>query len=428
MKTLVTIPSIAALLIGSSLPMFAEGTHIARRSPASKEKQDRHCEKVLKDAERGNGLLTTYIGSGKGFIGDIKCLPNEENFIYKKKDESPPQLLLISRYRSLFATTYLIFVDQNSFYVNFTVKSAHLPFRQMRVDGESFTPKVRNIDEYTNKYTFNRGLIKAFKKLEDNVEFATEPGFKPWKVVREIPKIKEHFAFRVSDWKERNSLISSLTLPSLNISAKRLESTEVFNNAFPSLVTVETNSGSGSGFFATRKYVFTNSHVVSGQQDVDITTYEGNTSSGEVVFDDQINDFAIVRLITRNEYTPLPVCTVKDIPTASNVYVLGSPGAAIVDKGYLENSITGGLVSSVRYIDEQLFIQTDAAMNPGNSGGPIINDRGAVIGISTFRLNDSTIQGINFGAEISYLLNESGLVDRKKMSRKPPTFCGLSIE
>ena len=153
--------------------------------------------------------------------------------------------------------------------------------------------------------------------------------------------------------------------------------------------------------------------------------YDKNTSKAKVVYDDQINDFAILQIESRNKYTPLPICTKQDLLTASTIYVLGSPGAAIVDKGYLENSISGGLISSVRYIDEQLFIQTDAAMNPGNSGEPIINERGAVVGISTFRPADDKIREINFGAEISYLLAESGLIKNLNKSIKTADYCGL---
>ena len=67
-------------------------------------------------------------------------------------------------------------------------------------------------------------------------------------------------------------------------------------------------------------------------------------------------------------------------------------------------------------------------MNPGNSGGPILNDRGAVVGISTFRPADSTIQGINFGAEISYLLSESGLIKNQPRINNGPTYRGQPIK
>ena len=297
----------------------------------------------------------------------------------------------------------------------------------MRVDGETFNPRVKNIDQHTNQYTFNRRLIKALRSVESSIELATDPGFRPWKIVREIPKIRGHFATKKSQWKEKSSLLDSLVLPTIAISSRSKQSTEIFKAALPSLVTVETKRGSGSGFFATSKHVFTNSHVVAGFEKVDVVGYDKNTSTAKVVYDDQINDFAILRVDSRNRYKPIPICTKQELVTASPVYVIGSPGASVVEKGYLENSISGGLISSVRYVDEQLFIQTDAAMNPGNSGGPIINDRGAVVGISTFKPADDTIQGINFGAEISFLLSESGLIKNLNKSSINPAYCGLPI-
>ena len=122
----------------------------------------------------------------------------------------------------------------------------------------------------------------------------------------------------------------------------------------------------------------------------------------------------------------MPVCRNSSLKTGDPVFVLGSPGAAIVERGYLENSITGGLVSSVRFVDEQLFIQTDAAMNPGNSGGPLLNKYGAVVGISTFILSDQRIQGIYFAGEISNILAESGLIQIKSSSKDD--FCGLEVK
>ena len=77
----------------------------------------------------------------------------------------------------------------------------------------------------------------------------------------------------------------------------------------------------------------------------------------------------------------------------------------------------------MRFVDEQLFVQTDAAMNPGNSGGPLLNKYGAVVGISTFILSDQRIQGIYFAGEISNILAESGLIKLNNTSNDD--FCGL---
>ena len=440
MKRLLATSALALIAAASGSSAFSrEFNHQTNFEIASRRGGEAAEEKRKKEKERCLAVeevapktaisLRKIKGSGEGIIADLKCLPIEENFAYLDEKLGTSKLIFISKFSALFASSWLIFEDQSSFYLSFSMRVDHLPpFRSMRVDGESYSPKVKNIDKKTNQYTFDRSLIRAFKSLESSIELATDPGYRPWKVAREIPLIKEHFAMKRSQWKERNSYLDQLDIPFLGVPPTPLASTEIFKNALPSLVTVETERGSGSGFFATSNYVFTNSHVVAGSKKVDVIGYDKNASEAKVVYDDQINDFAILKVNTRNKYAPLPICTKQDLVTASPVYVIGSPGAAIVDKGYLENSISGGLISSVRYIDEQLFIQTDAAMNPGNSGGPILNERGAVVGISTFRPADSTIQGINFGAEISYLLSESGLIKNQRQIINGPTYCGQPIE
>ena len=439
MKRLLATSALALIAAASGSSAFSrEFNHQTNFEIASRRGGEAAEEKRKKEKERCLAVeevapktaisLRKIKGSGEGIIADLKCLPLEENFAYLDEQSGTSKLIFVSKVSALFAKTWLIFEDQSSFYLSFSMRIDNQPpFRNMRVDGESYSPRVKNIGKKTNQYTFDRSLIRAFKSLESSIELATDPGYRPWKVVREIPLIKEHFAMKRSQWKEKSSYLDQLYIPSLSVSPSPLASTEIFKNALPSLVTVETERGSGSGFFATNNYVFTNSHVVAGSKKVDVIGYDKNASEAKVVYDDQVNDFAILKVNTRNKYAPLPICTKQDLVTASPIYVIGSPGAAIVDKGYLENSISGGLISSVRYIDEQLFIQTDAAMNPGNSGGPILNERGAVVGISTFRPADSTIQGINFGAEISYLLSESGLIKNQPKINNVPTYCGQPI-
>ena len=118
----------------------------------------------------------------------------------------------------------------------------------MQIDGESFNPQVRNIDKNTNQYTFDRKMIRAFKSLEGSIKLATDQGFNPWTVKKEVPKIKEHFLTKKHEWKERNSYLEELSLPSISISSTPKPSTEIFKEALPSLVTIETTRGSGSGF------------------------------------------------------------------------------------------------------------------------------------------------------------------------------------
>ena len=373
--------------------------------------------------ENNNLKIKTY--KGTNLFKSLKCLPVEEKIVFINK-KGQKKYLLISRYKSLFGSSYLIFENQAAFFMHFTMPHAGYAFRLISLDGEEYELNPKNISPYTNKYVLNKSVIRAFKNLENSFELALDPGYIKWSVVREIPIINEYFLAKKSEWKTRSKALLNRELPKVLISSEPKDGSKIFKNSIESLVTIELGGGSsGSGFFIDDDLVATNSHVVSGAKSISVIAYDKASYEGKVVYDDELYDFALVKINPKNKYKSLPVCRNSSLKTGDPVYVLGSPGAAIVEKGYLENSITGGLVSSVRFVDEQLFVQTDAAMNPGNSGGPLLNKYGAVVGISTFILSDQRIQGIYFAGEISNILAESGLIKLNNTSNDD--FCGLEI-
>ena len=373
-----------------------------------------------------NKTLEIKIYKGTNIFKSLKCLPVEERILFINK-KGQKKYILISKYKSLFVSTYLIFENQAAFYVNFTMPHAGYAFRTIAIDGEQYELNPKNISPYTNKYVLNKSVVRAFKNLDNSLELALDPGYIKWSVVREIPIINQYFLAKKSEWKTRSEALINRDLPTLLISQEPKDGSEIFKNSIESLVTIELGGGSsGSGFFIDDDLVATNSHVVSGAKSISVIAYDKASYEGEVVYDDELYDFALVKINPKNKYKSLPVCRNSSLKTGDPVFVLGSPGAAIVERGYLENSITGGLVSSVRFVDEQLFIQTDAAMNPGNSGGPLLNKYGAVVGISTFILSDQRIQGIYFAGEISNILAESGLIQIKSSSKDD--FCGLEVK
>mgnify|MGYP001169100091 CR=1 FL=1 len=387
-----------------------------------KQKKNREAKECL--LQKNNNLeIKTY--KGTNLFKSIKCLPIEEKIVFINK-KGQKKYILISRYKSLFGSTYLVFENQAAFYVHFTMPHGGYAFRTIAIDGEELELNPKNISPYTNKYVLNKSVVRAFKNLDNSFELALDPGFIKWSVVREIPVINNYFLAKKSEWKTRSEALLNRDLPKVLISKEPKDGSQIFKNSIESLVTIELGGGSsGSGFFIDDDLVATNSHVVSGAKSISVITYDKGSYEGEVVYDDELYDFALVKINPKNKYKSLPVCRNSSLKTGDPVFVLGSPGAAIVEKGYLENSITGGLVSSVRFVDEQLFIQTDAAMNPGNSGGPLLNKYGAVVGISTFVLSDQRIQGIYFAGEISNILAESGLI--KIDNSYDDDFCGLEI-
>ncbi len=154
---------------------------------------------------------------------------------------------------------------------------------------------------------------------------------------------------------------------------------------------VATNESRGSGVVVkhlrNQTLILTNSHVIDGSKKVLINWFDGNEDVAEVVLDGagkgKKSDLALL-LIDGIEGTTLPLK--KDpISVGSAVVAIGAP------KG-LDFSVTQGIVSGTR--DQGAIIQTDAAVNPGNSGGPLLEKSGCVVGINTFGLIDS--EGLNF--------------------------------
>ena len=164
--------------------------------------------------------------------------------------------------------------------------------------------------------------------------------------------------------------------------------------ARPAVVRIESSASVGSGaIFETQGqtgYVITNYHVVEGAAEVNVTVNDSAYYRGTVLGTDSVRDLAVVRICCGN-FSKLPFGDVSRLQPGDEVvaigYALGLPGEA---------TITRGIVSAIRYRARLLsdVIQTDAALNPGNSGGPMLSMSGEIVGINTFEAPDS--EGLNF--------------------------------
>ncbi|MDJ1183395.1 S1C family serine protease [Roseofilum casamattae] len=170
---------------------------------------------------------------------------------------------------------------------------------------------------------------------------------------------------------------------------------EIYQQASPAVVTIRAGRGSGSGSIVRSDgLVLTNEHVVSQarQGRVEVRTTGGGRYVGNVIALDRRNDLALVRLQTNDRLPTIPFANRSGIQVGQQVYAIGSPFG-------LSGTITTGILSRVDR--ETGDLQTDAALNPGNSGGPLLNSRGQLIGVNKAILSrDGTNSGIGFATNV----------------------------
>lgn len=172
----------------------------------------------------------------------------------------------------------------------------------------------------------------------------------------------------------------------------------IVDHARSSVVTIFAGDGHGSGFIISHDgYVLTNQHVVGDARSVTAKTVTGRELLGEVVRVNRERDVALVKLEV-DRYEPLPLGKSAGVRPGSEVYAIGSPM-----QENLGQSISRGIVSGFRVDDDLRFIQSDVAVNPGNSGGPLLTKEGEVVGIAVMKLGPA--EGINFFVPIEEALD-----------------------
>ena len=139
---------------------------------------------------------------------------------------------------------------------------------------------------------------------------------------------------------------------------------------------VLTGDGHGSGFLVSNDgYILTNAHVVGSSRSVVVRWSDGFESDGEVIRSHKARDVALIKT---NPHGRQPLALRRGPPTPGmNVYAVGTP----LDPK-LQGSLTKGIVSANRIMDGFSFIQSDVAVTHGNSGGPLLDEKSVVVGIT----------------------------------------------
>ena len=158
---------------------------------------------------------------------------------------------------------------------------------------------------------------------------------------------------------------------------------------------INTASGSGSGFYLNAPNIFvTNYHVVEGNKNVAIENQAQDRFMAKVVYVNPDADIAFLKSESHIPSSNIPFDTIQEVHSRDKVFVLGFPFG-------MPYTITEGIVSNERQLlDGKNFIQTDAAVNPGNSGGPVVNAEGMLIGVTTAKFTEADNVGFAIPAKI----------------------------
>ena len=222
--------------------------------------------------------------------------------------------------------------------------------------------------------------------------------------------MKKEFIKKLTKKFTRNFLASSMvlcsgmgvitTLPLLTPTPVYAQSDEdtnirVYKLASPAVVSIQSRSGNGSGSIIDAKgLVLTNAHVVRGANVVNVILSDKREFRGVVIASSSNPDLALIRLddVITNLPT-VPIAPSGAVQVGQRAFAIGNPF------GRFAGTLTTGIIS--RIDRDRKLLQTDAALNPGNSGGPLLNSRGELVGVNTaiFTSNSSS-SGIGLAIEV----------------------------
>lgn len=181
---------------------------------------------------------------------------------------------------------------------------------------------------------------------------------------------------------------------------------EIAKESDPAIVRVEGEKAAGTGFFVTDTgLVATNRHVVKGQSRLYVVTRAYQKLAAQVVYIDQDEDLALLK-VDGSGFPHLTLEPLDQVQRGEAVVAIGDPGGGMVD------TITHGVVSGIgksRLAGNGTWIQTDAAINAGNSGGPLLDSRGRVIGLTAASIVSNDVHDPRIG--LNYALSAQDLID-----------------
>jgi serine protease Do len=299
-------------------------------------------------------------------------------------------------------TTETIFFDNlNSYFVSCVVKEAKLNlvdyrFCYIELNSEwrltnvyDDTICVETIESRSGEFVLSRQQIidRSADYIIDAMQDAILDGYYDFSKTNS-------FVDNLKTLEHGNSNIEKLALDKSGQRPGNLK------NSMKATVTIKSDEGHGSGFVVSNDgYIITNYHVVSNKKDQKVLTFDDLELEFELIRHDKFMDLALIKVDHEFEYS-FSIPQDENFDLAEEIVAIGTPKTI-----ELGQSISKGIVSGTRKKDDFFIIQTDASVNRGNSGGPLVKKDGTLIGVVQFKMFGFGTEGLSFAIP-AFLINK----------------------
>lgn len=183
----------------------------------------------------------------------------------------------------------------------------------------------------------------------------------------------------------------------------------VVDDAVRSVLTVRTEDSIGTGFIIhSDGYLVTNYHVIEGSEDsVEVINYDRNSYQAEYIGGDEVRDLALLKI--PGNYPYLELADSSDLQVGKKVIAIGNPLG-------LSFTVTEGIISALNRVGPSglaEYVQTDVSLNPGNSGGPLIDTQGKVVGINNFKIGGA--ESLGFSLESDAIKSQVNIIANRTL-------------
>jgi serine protease Do len=183
-------------------------------------------------------------------------------------------------------------------------------------------------------------------------------------------------------------VVAVLSASILSVSAIGFDAEHVYESVF----VIYSGNSLGSGFAVGENCIVTNAHVIDNPRSITVETYGGTKHKASVLGMNEQLDIAVL-IVKDAQFPYLDIADLSTMKTGDDIYAIGAP------HGMAYTLTKGGISAKERTVGNQTYIQIDAAINEGNSGGPLLNDAGQVLGMNTLKMSDS--EGIGLAIPVS---------------------------